>query len=204
MPSTKRPPAAHHADARNWCGLSTVIFAANGCRHTCIMPDQAIADRIIKYCRSANIDSAQVDFIIAKSCDVIHQTPELQYDLILIDGCHGFPSVFVDFCYAAKALKLGGTLIVDDLHIYTCDLLARFMESDPGWDMELISTRVAIGVKTADTVDREWTAQSFVTARSKPNSIIANPLYFARLTARTFQTEGARMIVKKIFAWLKS
>jgi len=90
------------------------------------MPDQAIADRIIKYCRSANIDSAQVDFIIAKSCDVIHQTPELQYDLILIDGCHGFPSVFVDFCYAAKALKLGGTLIVDDLHIYTCDLLALY------------------------------------------------------------------------------
>jgi hypothetical protein len=99
---------------------------------------------------------------------------------------------------------VGGTLIVDDLHIYTYDLLARVMDSDPGWDMELITTRVAIGVNTANTVDREFTEQSFVTARSKPNSIMANPLYFARLTARTFQEEGARVIAKKVFARLTS
>jgi hypothetical protein len=181
-------------------GLSTVIFAANGCRHTCIVPDQATVDRVVDYCRSMNIVSTNVNFIISKSCDVIHQLPKQQYDLALIDGCHGFPSVFVDFCYAAKTLKLGGTLIVDDLHIYTCDLLARFMQSDPGWNMELITTRVAIAIKSADTIDREWTNQSFVKNRSKPNSVMANPLYFARLAARTFQTKGARMTAKKILA----
>jgi hypothetical protein len=179
-------------------GLSTIIFAASGSQHTCIMPDKALADRVQDYCRSTSIDTSNVRFIISKSCDVIHQVSHSAYDLILIDGCHGFPSVFVDFCYAAKALKLGGTLIVDDLHIYTCDLVARFMQSDPGWNVELMTTRVAVAIKNSDTIDDEWTNQRFVVRQSKPNSVIRNPLYFARFTVRTLQAEGARVSAKKI------
>jgi len=179
-------------------GLSTIIFAASGCQHTCIMPDNALANNIQNYCRSASIDTSKVRFIISKSCDVIHQLSHSAYDLILIDGCHGFPSVFVDFCYSAKALKLGGALIVDDLHIYTCDLIASFMRSDPGWNVELITTRVAVAIKVSDTIDNEWTNQPFVVFRSKPSSVIKNPLYFARLAARTLRAEGARVTAKKI------
>ena len=115
-------------------GVSTIIFAANGCEHTCITPGSAEADRIQAYCRSANIDTSHVRFVISRSCDVIHQMSPSEYDLALIDGCHGFPSVFVDFYYAAKALKPGGTPVIDDTHIYTCNLIARFMQSDPGWN----------------------------------------------------------------------
>jgi hypothetical protein len=179
-------------------GLSTIIFAASGCQHTCIMPDKALADRVQDYCRSASIDTSKVQFIISKSCDVIHQVDHSAYDLILIDGCHGFPSVFVDFCYTAKALKLGGTLIVDDLHIYTCDLIASFMQSDPGWNVEFMTTRVAVAIKISDTIDNDWTDQRFVTLRSKPSSVIKDPLYFAKLTVRTLQAEGARVTAKKI------
>jgi hypothetical protein len=180
-------------------GLSTVIFAANGCRHTCIMPDNALAGRIVAYCQSANINGGAINFMIAKSCDVIPQLPHAQYDLALIDGNHNFPTVFIDFYYATKALKLGGTLIADDLQIYTCDLLARFIQSDPGWDVDMITTRVAIATKVADTLDRDWTEQRFVTIRSRLGSLMANPLYLARQVSRNLRAEGARMTIKKIF-----
>ncbi len=155
-------------------GLSTVIFAANGCQHTCVTPCQSEADRIQDYCRSVNIDTSNVNFIIARSSDIIHQLPRSAFDLVLIDGCHGFPSVFVDFYYAARLLKIGGTLIIDDMHIYTCQLAARFIQSDPGWNVELKDTRVAFAIKTVDTIDMEWTSQPFVVRRSARNML--NPL----------------------------
>jgi len=153
-------------------GLSTIIFAANGCQHTCVTPVKAQADRIQDYCRSANIDTSTITFIIAKSSDIIHQLPRSEFDLVLIDGCHGFPSIFVDFYYAAKLLKIGGTLIIDDMHIYTCQLAARFIQSDPGWNVELKTRRVALGIKISDTIDNEWTSQRFVVRRSSRNTLL--------------------------------
>jgi len=148
-------------------GLSTIIFAATGCRHTCVVPDKALVDRIQNYCQSNNIDTDKVKFVFSPSADIIHQLPRSEYDLILIDGCHGFPSIFVDFYYGAKLLKTGGTLMVDDMHIYTCNLVARFMQSDPGWKVERMTRRVAVGVKISDTLDNEWTNQPYVLVRSK-------------------------------------
>jgi hypothetical protein len=94
-----------------------------------------------------------------------------EFDLILIDGCHGFPSIFVDLYYAAKLLKIGGRLIIDDMHIYTCQLAARFLQSDPGWKVELKTSRVAFSVKVSDTIDSEWTSQQFVVSRSSRNNL---------------------------------
>ena len=153
-------------------GLSTIIFAANGCQHTCVTPDKGQADRIKDYCQSAGVDTSNVKFIISKSSEVIHQLPRSEFDLILIDGCHGFPSIFVDLYYAAKLLKIGGTLIIDDMHIYTCQLAARFLQSDPGWKVELKTRRVAFSVKIAETIDEEWTSQRFVVRRSSRNTLL--------------------------------
>jgi hypothetical protein len=150
-------------------GLSTIIFAASGCRHTCIMPDGGLAARIQEYCRSRDIETSNITFIISKSADAIHQLHRGEYDLVLIDGCHGFPSVFVDFYYATKLLKNGGTLILDDMELYTCHLAARFMRSDPGWNMELMNKRIAIGTKISDTIDKEWAEQPYVRQRSFGN-----------------------------------
>jgi Methyltransferase domain len=148
-------------------GLSTIIFAGNGCRHTCITPVKEQVDRIQDYCHSAHLDTSNVSFIVAKSSDVIHQFPRSEFDLILIDGCHGFPSIFVDFYYAAKLLKIGGDLIIDDMHIYTCQLAARFIQSDPGWKVGMKTRRMALGTKISDTIDEEWSSQPFVVQRSR-------------------------------------
>jgi hypothetical protein len=155
-------------------GLSTIIFASNACRHTCIMPDQGLADRITAYCRANDIDTSGIDFIIASSADVIHQLKP-EYDLALIDGSHGFPSAMVDFYYATKLLKIGGTLIIDDMHIFTCRLIATFMNEDAGWRMEVFTNRVAFATKIADTIGAEWDDQIFVTNRSVGDGAFKTP-----------------------------
>jgi hypothetical protein len=108
--------------------------------------------------------------------------PRATFDLVLIDGCHGFPSIFVDFYYAAKLLKIGGTLIIDDMHIYTCQLAGRFIQSDPGWNVELKTKRVAVAVKTADTIDMEWINQPFVVRRSRRNTLVGTWYFCLNLT----------------------
>jgi hypothetical protein len=157
-------------------GLSTIIFAANGCDHTCIAAHPNQLGRVKEYCRSKGIETSAVNFIVAQSSDAIHRLPSSHFDLILIDGCHGFPSIFVDFYYAAKLLKLGGTLVIDDLHIYTCQLVARFMQADPGWKMEIMTSRVALAIKIADTADEEWINQRFIVQRSSRPSLMKSAL----------------------------
>jgi hypothetical protein len=93
---------------------------------------------------------------------------------------------------------LGGTLIVDDMHIYTCHLIACFMQSDPGWNVELMTTRVAFGVKISDTIDDEWMNQPFVIRRSPGTPSFATPMLAARATVSTLRNHGARVTVNKI------
>jgi SAM-dependent methyltransferase len=149
-------------------GVSTIVFAAKGCRHTCIVPDHPLVDRILTYCQSRAMDHTRIDFIIAKSRDVVHQLTPGAYDFALIDGAHGFPTAYVDFCYLTVALRKHGILLVDDMHIHTCRSIAEFMESDASWRVEMLTSRFALGVKMDDTggIDGEWVYQPFVFDRS--------------------------------------
>jgi hypothetical protein len=139
-------------------GLSTVIFAAKECHHTCIISEQALGDRIsglLPMCKY-RYEQCFVHYFQILRRDPPNEPVRVRSHID--SGCHGFPTVFVDFYYATRALKLGGTLIVDDMHIYTCNLIARFMHSDPGWKVDLVINRVAFGIKISDTLDYEWTA----------------------------------------------
>lgn len=159
-------------------GLSTILFAARGCEHTCIAPDRDLFNRICAYCTDHNISTANIKFMGATSTEVLPQLPAAAYDLTLIDGCHGFPTAFVDFLYATRALRSGGTLVIDDLHIYTCRTIAFYMRSDPAWRVEVFTRRVAFGVKLDDTggVYGEWNTQPFVLKRSTATSRTAKVL----------------------------
>jgi hypothetical protein len=136
-----------------------------------------------------------VDFVISKSADVAHTWPRSTFDLALIDGCHGFPSIFVDFYFASKALKTGGTLFLDDMHIYTCQQTARFIGSDSGWNVDLKTNRVVAANKVADTIDAEWSHQKFVTKRSKHASLLWKYWYqFLELTLPMRSRLGLRRV----------
>ena len=116
------------------CGLSTVVFALTGSRHTVIAPAPSEFEITKTYCRERGIPTDQIDFIAEPSQKVLPalETPPL--DLVLIDGGHGFPTPYVDWFYTAGKLKNGGYLIVDDVWLWSCQILRDFLSEQPEWE----------------------------------------------------------------------
>lgn len=149
-------------------GFSTIILAARGAEHTCIVPNQPEVDRIRAYCESRAIDTSRVTFHVLPSERVLPALDLGELDLVLIDGSHSFPQVFIDWFYTATALKRGGRLIVDDVHVWTGSVLRDFLRADAAWRLDdELSGRTALFTKVGDVdPDQLWTDQPYVVAKS--------------------------------------
>jgi predicted O-methyltransferase YrrM len=116
-------------------GLSTVLFAAHGCRHTCVTPNPDAVARIREFCEAHGIGLDSVVFDIRPSQAALPGLPGTELDVVLIDGGHGFPIPFIDFFYAGAALRIGGLLVVDDTQLWTGRMLREFLAADPAWEL---------------------------------------------------------------------
>ncbi|HEX5243571.1 MAG TPA: class I SAM-dependent methyltransferase [Tepidisphaeraceae bacterium] len=120
--------------AETGAGNSTILFLLmQPKRLVSIAPDEELRDRILTYCAEKKIDSSPLEFISAFSEVALPRFAERlrkdgqKLDVALIDGGHGWPTDFVDFCYFNLALRKGGLLIVDDLQIYAVNEFARWL-----------------------------------------------------------------------------
>jgi hypothetical protein len=149
-------------------GYSTIVLAARGADHTCIVPNQHEVDRIRAYCDGAGIATDRVTFHVEPSERVLPRLDLGALDLVLIDGSHSFPQVFIDWFYTASALKLGGRLIVDDIHVWTGRVLRDFLAAEPAWRIDdELGGRTAILTKIGEVdPDELWTDQPYVVAKS--------------------------------------
>ena len=119
-------------------GASTIAFLlAQPKTVVSIAPDEDLFSRIQGYCDAHEIDTSSLDRHICRSEEALPQislermrSQEL-FDLVLIDGNHGWPTVFVDFCYFYRSLRVGGLLVVDDLNLYSVKELVRLLSEDP-------------------------------------------------------------------------
>ena len=59
---------------------------------------------------------------------------DARYDVALIDGGHGWPTVFVDFCYLNSVLAKGALLLIDDVSIYAIAELTRLLDAEPDFE----------------------------------------------------------------------
>jgi hypothetical protein len=114
-------------------GISTVLFAALGTQHCCITPLGEEVDRLLDYCRSRDIDTAEVRFEIGPSEAVLPRLADAgtPLDVVFIDGNHGFPTPAIDVFYGAGQLVEGGLLVLDDVHLPAVAELRRFLDLDP-------------------------------------------------------------------------
>jgi precorrin-6B methylase 2 len=119
-------------------GVSTVIFAACGARHTAVSPDPDEQKLIREYCHEIGVDDSQITFLEGFSDDVLpkHLTRERTLDVGMVDGAHSFPVPIVDWYYVARALKVGGRLLLDDVPIPATMPAFRHMSLDPHWRLE--------------------------------------------------------------------
>jgi Methyltransferase domain len=163
-------------------GISTIVFALKDTNHTCIMPDEKQVERIKSYCTERDLSLSNTNFIVDKSEYALPSLKEKNYDLALIDGRHGFPAPFIDWFYIADRLKIGGLLIIDDLHIWTSELLKQFLLTEKEWNLVEETNRAATFVKLEEgSQHKEWTKQNYVLSRSRNSSKINKLGYLLNL-----------------------
>ena len=149
-------------------GLSTVVFALRGSEHVCVTPAAGEVEKIRAYCAAHAVDLAGVRFVVGRSENVLPTLALGDLDLVLIDGGHGFPTPFVDWCYTAERLRVGGLLVIDDIHLWAGRVLRDFLAEEPGWSLRKeFPMRAVVFEKTAPMPALpEWFAQPFVRRRS--------------------------------------
>lgn len=109
-----------------------------------IAPRQDLFDRILAYCDSRGISTTSLTPCIERSEVALPPlaareiAADTWFDVGIIDGGHGWPTVFVDFCYLHAILRPRGLLLVDDIQLHSVGELARFLQEDPG--VELVQT----------------------------------------------------------------
>jgi hypothetical protein len=119
-----------------------------------IAPDAGLRDRIISYCDDHDIPVDRLDYRVGHSeveLPVLAASGE-QFDVAFIDGSHGWPTVFVDFCYTNMLVHEGGLLFIDDVQLYSVAELCRLLEKQPGY--ELVRDLGKVQVWRKDTSQR--------------------------------------------------
>jgi hypothetical protein len=141
-----------------------VVFALKGSRHTVIAPAPQEFEITKAYCRDRGIPTSQITFITEPSQNALPGLESPPLDLVLIDGGHGFPTPLVDWFYTAGKLKQGGYLIVDDIWVWSCQILRDFLIEQPQWELVTeFEGRTAVFRKKDDGSEwLEWTQQPLV------------------------------------------
>jgi hypothetical protein len=148
-------------------GVSTIVLLALGARHTSISPDGGEAERIRTYCLDHGISVDEYTPIVARSEDVL---PTLgaadELDLAIVDGNHAFPSPFIDWFYMVRLLKPFGTVVVDDVELWTGSVLADFLDAEESiWIRLERNPRFAVYRLIGDkreALERSWVDQPHV------------------------------------------
>ena len=149
-------------------GISTVLFACKRTHHICIAPDPVENQRLKEYCAKKGVSLDRVKFFLERSERVLVNLETDPLDLVLIDGGHGFPVAFLDFYFTASKLTVGGTLVIDDIQLWTGRVLTEFLQTEPEWELEAVfSNKTAFFIKRSSyDPGKEWVDQPFVVRRS--------------------------------------
>jgi hypothetical protein len=186
-------------------GVSTVIFAACGARHTSVSLDPVEHKLIREYCESIGVDTGQLTFLEGYSDEVLprHLTRERTLDVGMVDGAHSFPLPIVDWYYVARALKVGGRLLLDDVPIPATMPVFRHMSLDPHWRLEGVYDNRSAGftlISEPPAAD-DWEDQPF--NKGYPDYSFAGMTGRVQLTA-THRVSAIRSAVGRRYPGLRA
>lgn len=151
-------------------GISTALFAMKGTNHVCINPEESEKQRLSTYCREHGLSLGKMEFVLKTSdLAVLDKECEGEFDLVLIDGGHGFPTPMIDFHYYASKLKVGGILLLDDTQLWSVKVLEEFLKESEDWeyDATLPNKTGVFKRKTSGPVTKEWCFQPYVIKKTK-------------------------------------
>ena len=165
-------------------GNTTILFLLlEPKKHIAIAPDNDLFLRIKEYCQTSTISTDALECIVEGSESTLPRLVSEQnenldlLDFALIDGCHNFPMVFIDFFYINKLLKIGGYLMVDDLQLHSVKELYRMLSMQPGWEKVLdlgkaaVFRKVTIGAQDLG----DWNGSPYIVEKTNEYTKLENP-----------------------------
>jgi hypothetical protein len=147
-----------------------------------IAPEAKLFQRIRNFCHKHSISDDPLEVYIDGSQWVLPRLAEANraadpsLDFALIDGCHGWPTAFVDLEYTNSMLRKGGYLLIDDVQLHAEKEIARLLSEHPAFSIALDLGKSLVFRKNTD--DRhlgEWSQQPYIVRRTKEYKQFANP-----------------------------
>ena len=178
-------------------GVSTLVFALRGCRHTVITPDLGQVERLRAFSVEHGISLDAVTFVTGPSQDILPTLDLSALEIALIDGSHSFPVAFIDYYYIGRNLRTGGVMVVDNTNIWTGHILRQFMSSEPEWELVRrfpVSAAFRMVATAPPDLDKDWKEQRYNLRQSRAQLRIGK----LRFAADAFRREGFRAFIAKL------
>lgn len=175
--------ATHPRVIETGAGNSTLCFLhARPERLVSIAPDPELFERITNYAKAKNLDLSVLETHAERSELTLprlvlehHAAPEL-FHFALIDGGHGWPTVFVDFCYVNALLAEDGLLAIDDVQLHSVKELARFLVRDDRYPLVADLGKVLIFKKATDLAFLpDFGGQPYILERTRADEVAGKP-----------------------------
>ena len=127
------PPTSIRS-AETGCGKSTIFFSRISEKHTAFCLDDRDSEDASSVAYFMNCPATRMETIETVFGPTQATLPtykdHVPYDLVLIDGPHGFPFPEIEYYFFYPHLKPNGLLVIDDIHIPTIGRLADFISED--------------------------------------------------------------------------
>jgi predicted O-methyltransferase YrrM len=154
--------------AETGCGKSTIFFSRIAERHKvfCFDDRGQKASSVDYFMNCPATRSDRLDLVFGPTqLTLPRHDDHSRYDLVLIDGPHGFPFPELEYYYFYPHLKTDGLLVVDDIHIPTISRLADFLSEDQMFEKVEFVGSTAIFRRTDapvfDPLGDGWWLQAF-------------------------------------------
>ena len=169
-------PARMERSVETGCGKSTILFSNLSDRHKVF----ALDDR--KWGGKSSVEfflgcplsrPERVEFVFGPTQKTlpVHDA-HAPYDLIMLDGPHGYPFPELEYLSLYPHLKKGGFLVVDDVHCPTIGRFADFLAEDEMFECIALLEATAVfrrtDAPTFDPYGDGWWAQRYNRRRVSP------------------------------------
>ena len=151
-------------------GATTLLFCClEPNALTSIAPSSELHDRILAEAATREIGVELLRFLCERSEIALPRIAADgdRFDVGLIDGSHNWPSVFVDFCYINMMMPAGGTLFVDDVHLYSVSQLYCLLRQQDEFEYVALDNKLATFRKLANRPFLpEWDGEPYIAQNS--------------------------------------
>jgi GT2 family glycosyltransferase len=169
-------PRQVSASAETGCGKSTILFSNISMNHFVFaFDDRAIQNSSVNFYEQCPITNRRSITPIFGSTQTTLPSYKhtCKYNLVLLDGPHGWPFPELEYYFFYPHIETGGFLIIDDIRIPTIGRMADVLAEDAMWEfVKIISDNTAVFRRTAaecfDPYGDGWWTQIYNRRRVSP------------------------------------